>query len=214
MTVCGKCPVQDCSLCQKLNITGPVQCRDRFRACVTCGKIYCHIHLVGLRQDMEKVGIMAAPGYCHACIPLIAPGFVCERTSKRNYVTQEKCQGCPIEWACPVCSERPTKVCHTNSLYPTTKCHECGKDFCDSHLLIDMCTEKKYLRHVEERREIQSRCHACFAYYKARPYECDFCEKESPTRLLACSLCHRAYYCNKECQKKGWRESHKQSCNK
>jgi len=50
--------------------------------------------------------------------------------------------------------------------------------------------------------------------------ECDFCKKTlhelaqltAVNTLQRCNRCKRAFYCNKECQKKQWRAGHKQAC--
>ena len=42
---------------------------------------------------------------------------------------------------------------------------------------------------------------------------CSFCRKNSTTPLMKCAACRNAYYCDKDCQKQGWR-GHKLECAK
>ena len=42
---------------------------------------------------------------------------------------------------------------------------------------------------------------------------CGFCrKKQDPDHLLKCSRCLFEYYCNRECQKKHWKQGHKSNC--
>ena len=45
-------------------------------------------------------------------------------------------------------------------------------------------------------------------YPQGKAQQCDLCGK---TYALKCSLCHAAFYCNAECQKKAWK-AHKKQC--
>lgn len=211
MSECQRCQIEDCHVCQQLG-AGTVQCRDSFRDCTICSKTYCTIHLVMLNHEAQETGLTSPKCYCHACASLHFPSAMCRRHTKKNYETQEQCQGCTHKAVCPLCMGHPTIVCTTGKQYPTTKCHNCEKPFCDTHLNVNTESEAMLLKFMRERKPLVHRCHACSARYDHRPYRCASCLVTSESLLLMCSGCKSAHYCNKECQKKDWSNGHKQQC--
>jgi hypothetical protein len=205
---CNKCQVANCQSCREL-AKGAVQCRDRFLKCCGCGKLHCTIHLVASVDDLQKGSY-----YCHGCAILFYPSGLTRRHTKKNYETQERCGGCTSEPGCPSCKGRKVSatVCLCSTQYPTIKCHDCERWFCDSHLHIQEESMKVLVEHLREATEMVSRCHACHFTYLKGKYQCSHCKQRFENPLQVCSGCRAREYCGKECQRKDWSQGHKRTC--
>ena len=51
---------------------------------------------------------------------------------------------------------------------------------------------------------------------KSLPTRCSYCQSQESTqgetRLLACSTCYNAFYCDRECQRSAWEDNHARDC--
>jgi len=208
MTECNKCRLPKCKTCKALS-DGVIQCSAKSALCSGCGITHCLIHLVLSMQE----GPTPTSYYCHACAEVLFPGEITKKRTKKNYSTQEKCGGCPSESTCPSClASRNWKECsHTNGWYPTSKCHDCGHTFCDTHLCAGTADRELLIQYMRDDKEVVNRCHACSRKYEARPHQCHYCKSRYVLPLKVCTRCGTTPYCDRECQTRDWAR-HKHTC--
>lgn len=104
-----------------------------------------------------------------------------------------------------------SKKCY-KSKSPKTICRYCGK--INSTITCQICNSAQYCSEkcqLDDKSRHSKYC-AIIGLKSHIKYTCAQCSKKSQTELLQCSGCKFARYCNKECQKKHWKNGHKKEC--
>jgi MYND finger len=217
MSQCHRCALgDDCQYCAQLGGHEKVRCRELYRQCGDCSESFCTVHLLNLKHEALHAKNVDTGFYCHGCAEKRWPNSRCQRFTERNYTEKVACGGCTNEFECEICAVDPsvTPLCFRSetSHFPTTKCHDCTRSFCDHHLDAGTHSEALLLEHLDKNVPIPLRCHGCSVRFAKRAHICARCNIFSLEQLKRCARCRNRYYCGSVCQTADWSDGHSQVC--